>query len=165
MPSVHVVEARQQQTNRTLKATPMQDTRMLIACLITLCSSALALAALGRLAIPFGLIDHPNERKHHDGGIPLVGGLAIFIGVLAGALFYGNFQNFNWALLGSAGILVMLGSLDDRFDLSVHVRLLVQTSVILGMISPPGCISTRSEIFSATRPTWVGSASLSRWSR
>ena len=33
---------------------------------------------LKRLAIRFGLTDHPSDRKHHAGQIPLCGGIAIF---------------------------------------------------------------------------------------
>lgn len=121
---------------------------MLLACLVALCTSTLAVAVLGRLAVPLGLIDHPNERKHHDGSVPLVGGLAIFSGVLAGAFFYGNFPAFNWILLGSAAVLVLLGSMDDRFDLSVRVRLLVQTAVILAVIFSTGVyIHTLGHLF------------------
>ena len=37
------------------------------------------------ISVRFKLVDLPNNRKHHIGNIPLVGGLAMFIGVL---LFY-----------------------------------------------------------------------------
>ncbi|OOG66249.1 undecaprenyl-phosphate alpha-N-acetylglucosaminyl 1-phosphate transferase [Rhodanobacter sp. B04] len=116
----------------------MQDTRMLLACLVAACTSALAIAVLRRLAIPLGLVDHPNERKHHVGSVPLVGGLAIFMGVLAGALCYGRFHTFLNTLLSTAAVLALLGALDDRFDLSVRVRLLVQTIAILAVIASTG---------------------------
>ncbi|GGY27403.1 undecaprenyl-phosphate alpha-N-acetylglucosaminyl 1-phosphate transferase [Rhodanobacter panaciterrae] len=103
---------------------------------------------LRRFAPTLGLVDHPNERKHHVGSVPLVGGVAIFIGVLAGALSYGQFHTYINTLLGTAGMLVLLGALDDRFDLRVRIRVLVQTMVILIVIANTGVyIHTLGHIF------------------
>jgi UDP-GlcNAc:undecaprenyl-phosphate GlcNAc-1-phosphate transferase len=131
---------------------------MLLACLVALCSSAFAIVVLRRLAVPLGLVDHPNERKHHHGSVPLVGGLAIFIGVLAGAMFCGKLHAFGYTLLGTASVLAVVGALDDRFDLSVRVRLLVQTGVILTVIFSTGeYIHTLGHIFGYELTLgWVG---------
>jgi UDP-GlcNAc:undecaprenyl-phosphate GlcNAc-1-phosphate transferase len=72
------------------------------------------------------------------GHIPLVGGLAVFTGVLAGALWLGGFSRFVHALLATSAALALLGALDDRYDLSVRARLLVQTAAILTMIATTG---------------------------
>jgi UDP-GlcNAc:undecaprenyl-phosphate GlcNAc-1-phosphate transferase len=93
---------------------------------------------LARLAEPLGLVDRPNSRKLHLGNIPLVGGLSVFIGVLAGALWLGGFSPFVHVLLGTSAALALLGALDDRYDLSVRARLLVQTAAILVMIACTG---------------------------
>lgn len=126
----------------------MQGTGMVLACLIAASASAIAIFALRRFALPLGLVDHPSERKHHLGGVPLIGGVSMFIGLLAGSLFYNKFSLFGQVLIGTAGVLVMLGALDDRFDLSVRVRLLVQIVVILGVIASTGVyIHTLGHIF------------------
>lgn len=116
----------------------MRDTRMLIACLIAALTTAIAIAILRRFAEPLGLVDRPNERKHHVGHVPLIGGLAVYTGVLAGALWYGGLGHFGQILLGSSAVLALLGALDDRHDLSVRVRLLVQTITILTVIATTG---------------------------
>ncbi|WP_426702085.1 MraY family glycosyltransferase [Rhodanobacter sp. Col0626] len=136
----------------------MQDPRIILACLIAACASALAIAVLRGFAEPLGLVDHPSERKHHVGSVPLVGGLAIFIGVLAGAVTYGGFRPFSYILLASAGVLAILGALDDRFDLSVRARLLVQTIVILTVIGTTGVyIHTLGHIFGYQLELgWIG---------
>jgi len=126
----------------------MQETGMTLACLIAAVTSAIAITVLRRFAGPLGLVDHPNERKHHVGSVPLIGGVAIFIGVLAGALCYGQFHTYINTLLGTAGTLVLLGALDDRSDLSVRIRVLVQTMVILIVIANTGVyIHTLGHIF------------------
>ena len=116
----------------------MQDSRMIFDCLVATCTSAVAIVVLRRFAVLLGLVDRPDQRKLHDGDVPLVGGLAIFLGVLAGAVFYGQFQRFDTTLLETAAVLVLLGALDDRFDLSVRDRLLIQTIVILTVIARTG---------------------------
>ncbi len=84
------------------------------------------------------MIDRPNARKQHTGSVPLIGGLSIYIGLLAGAICYGHFSHFCWMLLGTAAVLAFLGALDDRNDLSVRSRLLVQTAAIFVMIATTG---------------------------
>ncbi|USD38662.1 UDP-N-acetylglucosamine--undecaprenyl-phosphate N-acetylglucosaminephosphotransferase [Ferrimonas sp. SCSIO 43195] len=84
-----------------------------------------------RLAKPIayrtGLVDKPNERKHHQGAIPLVGGISIFIGVMtAMKIFIPNSTLINLYLLSSA-IILLLGVLDDRNDLPVSYRMAVQS--------------------------------------
>ncbi|KRB34964.1 UDP-phosphate N-acetylglucosaminyl-1-phosphate transferase [Rhodanobacter sp. Root179] len=136
----------------------MQDTRMILACVATAITSLVAIIALRRFAGALGLVDHPNERKHHVGSVPLVGGLAIFIGVLVGACIWGRFQLFGQVLLGTSCVLVLLGALDDRSDLSVRTRLLVQTILILTVIGSTGVyIHSLGHIFGYELTLgWVG---------
>ncbi|UGB38533.1 MraY family glycosyltransferase [Frateuria soli] len=112
------------------------------------CVSALAIAILYRLAGTWGLVDRPNERKHHVGHIPLIGGLAAFVGVLAGAAVDGQTHLFTNVLLATAAVLAVVGALDDRFDLSVRARLLVQTGAVLTMVAVTGVhIHTLGHLF------------------
>jgi UDP-GlcNAc:undecaprenyl-phosphate GlcNAc-1-phosphate transferase len=126
----------------------MQYSRILIACLTAACVSALAIAILYRFAGSWGLVDRPDERKHHVGHIPLIGGLAAFIGVLAGAVVDGQAHLFTNVLLATAAVLALVGALDDRFDLSVRARLLVQTVAVLTMVAVTGVqIHTLGHLF------------------
>lgn len=131
---------------------------MILACLVAACTSAASIAVLRRLALPLGLVDHPDERKHHVGSVPLVGGLAIFFGVLVGTLCYGQFHTFVHTLLSTSAVLALLGALDDRSDLSVRIRLLIQTTAILAMIISTGVyIHTLGHIFGyRTELGWLG---------
>lgn len=116
----------------------MQYSRILFACLMAACMSALAIAILYRVAGAWGLVDKPNERKLHLGNIPLIGGLAAFVGLLAGAVIEGKIDLFTNMLLATAAVLALVGALDDRFDLSVRSRLLVQTLAVLTMVAVTG---------------------------
>jgi UDP-GlcNAc:undecaprenyl-phosphate/decaprenyl-phosphate GlcNAc-1-phosphate transferase len=136
----------------------MHEPRLVIDCLVAACTSALAIVVLRRFAISLGLVDHPDQRKQHIGDVPLVGGLAIFMGVAAGAAGHGQFQEFEMVLLGTAAVLVMLGALDDRFDLSVRDRLLIQTIVILTVVGSTGVyIHTLGTLFGhEVTLGWIG---------
>ena len=116
----------------------MLDVQILLGCLTTACVTAVAIIVLRRAAASLGLVDRPSERKLHTDDVPLVGGLAMLAGVLAGAFWYDWRDLFTLVLLGSAAVLTLLGGLDDRYDLSVRLRLLVQAGVILAVIASTG---------------------------
>jgi UDP-GlcNAc:undecaprenyl-phosphate GlcNAc-1-phosphate transferase len=99
--------------------------------------SALAVTALltpvtMRIARAVGAIDEPRERGLSDRPTPLLGGLAIFAGALVAGLIwlpsgYGSGQGQLWhgVLLG-AGVITLVGALDDRFELHPAVKLVGQ---------------------------------------
>ncbi|WP_426664066.1 undecaprenyl/decaprenyl-phosphate alpha-N-acetylglucosaminyl 1-phosphate transferase [Rhodanobacter aciditrophus] len=126
----------------------MQELRLILDGLVAAGTSAVVIVAMRRFAGVLGLVDRPDQRKRHLGEVPLVGGLAIFTGMIAGALCYGAFHRFEGILLETAAVLALLGALDDRFSLSVRDRLLTQTIVILTVISSTGVyIHTLGHIF------------------
>jgi len=126
----------------------MHELRLLLGVTVAACTSAAGILAMRRLALALGLVDRPDQRKQHLGEVPLVGGLAIFTGMLAGAACYGVFDGFERSLLGTAAVLALLGALDDRFGLSVRDRLLIQTIAILTVIASTGVyIHTLGHIF------------------
>lgn len=116
----------------------MLDTRTVLVCLFTAGTSVVALAVLARISVAIGLVDRPNARKHHVGEVPLVGGLSVLIGLLAGALWLHGLGIFGHTVLATAAVLALLGALDDRYDLSVRARLLVQTVAIAVVIGTTG---------------------------
>lgn len=86
-----------------------------------------------RVAVPLGLIDSPDARKHHVGDIPAVGGLAVYLSVFSGVILVGsNSTVYMPLLIGS--ILVLTGLLDDRFGLSARLRLPIQAFAAVLMI-------------------------------
>ncbi len=122
--------------------------RIALACVMAATSSTVAIALLQRYAQPLGLVDRPTDRKCHVGNIPLIGGLAALVGVLVGSAVYGGFGLFTNVLLGTACVLALVGALDDRFDLSVRGRLLVQTAAVLTMVASTGLyIHTLGHVF------------------
>ena len=75
-----------------------------------------------------GLVDRPDARKHHAGEIPLVGGIAIFAGFLSTNIQYGYYETSPEvrAVVLALALLLVVGVLDDRLDLSAAWKLLAQ---------------------------------------
>lgn len=96
--------------------------------------SIFTIKALLPLAPQIGLVDLPNERKKHDGAIPLIGGISIYTGVLiASTLFIEQSQLLNLYFISSA-LLVFIGTMDDIYDLSVAPRMIFQGLVAAIMV-------------------------------
>ncbi|PRD13025.1 UDP-N-acetylglucosamine--undecaprenyl-phosphate N-acetylglucosaminephosphotransferase [Pantoea coffeiphila] len=87
-----------------------------------------------KAAKKIGLVDRPNYRKRHQGVIPLVGGVSVFAGsCFAYAISDYYIPHFSLYLV-CAGCLVLVGALDDRFDISVKIRAVVQAGVAVVMM-------------------------------
>lgn len=86
------------------------------------------------LALRLGLIDTPDIRKQHQGNIPLIGGLAMLMGLLMGMLTLSiSLQNYRSFIAGST-LLVFVGMLDDFQELSAKSRFFAQIVAVLLMI-------------------------------
>lgn len=100
----------------------------------------LVIRGLHPVAHRLGLIDHPVERrKLHRHAVPLIGGVALFSGVLTATLLATQVTGLLsgppldglGAGLTGAVLLVIVGVLDDRFGLGFRVRLLAQLIAVL----------------------------------
>src|ERR1700704_4356170 len=103
-------------------------------------STALAFAVtavltltLRPLALRLRITDKPGGRKHHIGEIPLIGGIAMFIGILVAAMTAVPTTGL-WTLLVPAALLVVVGVIDDRYNVGVSARLAAQTCAGLRMM-------------------------------
>ncbi|MDP4163388.1 MAG: MraY family glycosyltransferase [Bacillota bacterium] len=87
-----------------------------------------------KFAVWFGAIDKPNERKVHQKIMPRLGGLAIFIGVIAGYLVGGLYdQKVNTISIGAI-LIILIGIFDDKYELSAKTKFagqLIVASLIL----------------------------------
>jgi UDP-GlcNAc:undecaprenyl-phosphate GlcNAc-1-phosphate transferase len=79
--------------------------------------------ATARFARAVGAVDEPRERGLSARATPLLGGLAILAGVLAGALLFLHIDHQVRAILAGAALITLVGALDDRFDLPPPVKL------------------------------------------
>jgi len=82
-----------------------------------------------------GLVDKPNyERKFHTGAVPLVGGISICISILC--FIYNNMTVLPYSSLYAFSIivLVVVGALDDKFDICFKWRMGIQAILAIVMM-------------------------------
>ncbi len=128
----------------------MQFSHLLVA-LIALAGTPLFLILLRPAAKQINLIDHPDQkRKHHNGSVPLTGGIAILLSLLLA--FSLNSITSNdlamsptfWPVIGLLlTFLVMTHAIDDILDLNATARLFVDGTLAL-------CICTWAMVKIAT---------------
>ena len=88
--------------------------------------TVIAIFALRPVALSLALVDRPGGRKTHHGEVPLVGGMAMFFGIVVGIGFLAPPLLIVGPLLAVFSLIVVIGTLDDRFTLSHWTRLFVQ---------------------------------------
>ena len=87
-----------------------------------------------KVAKKVGLVDKPNFRKRHQGLIPLVGGISVYAGICFTFGIVDYYIPHASLYLACAGVLVFIGALDDRFDISVKIRATIQAAVGIVMM-------------------------------
>ncbi len=104
-----------------------------------------------RFAFWVGAVDAPNHRKVHSRIMPRLGGLAIFIAFVAAYFVVSPAMDalksdVVFGLLVGGAIVVVIGALDDRFDLSPKLKLLgqilaasvvVYSGVVIDLVNVP----------------------------
>jgi UDP-GlcNAc:undecaprenyl-phosphate GlcNAc-1-phosphate transferase len=102
------------------------------------------------LAKKLKLVTDARKRKHpahvHKGIVPRAGGLPVFLAIILASLLFLNLDQHLRAILMGSGILVVVGLLDDRFDLNPYFRmatcllaagLVVGSGIGIGFINNP----------------------------
>ncbi|CDT39070.1 Undecaprenyl-phosphate N-acetylglucosaminyl 1-phosphate transferase [Vibrio coralliirubri] len=102
--------------------------------IIVFLSCLVSLRYLHPFAVRFNLVDSPNERKPHNGHVPLVGGLSTLLGIWLIQLLMPNLipSQESYTLLVS--FLVLIGLIDDKFDISAISRLVILSLVALWLV-------------------------------
>ncbi|NMO98153.1 glycosyltransferase family 4 protein [Paenibacillus lemnae] len=88
-----------------------------------------------KFAVKIGAVDVPDARKVHTRIMPRLGGLGIYLAFVIGLIVVLPFipeslsardANFMKAFLIGGSMIVLIGALDDRFQLSAKVKFLAQ---------------------------------------
>lgn len=96
--------------------------------------SFIATPIMRKIAIKVGAVDIPkDERRVHKKGIPYLGGVAIYLGVIITMLIYLPINNVtNLAVILGGTIIMISGLIDDFKDLSPKIKLIIQ--IVAGII-------------------------------
>lgn len=100
------------------------------AALISIFISFVATPLVIKFAWKYGLIDDPAKNKHpkviHKVKTPRGGGLAIYLSIVIASLILLPFDVHMAAIILAATILLIVGLLDDKYNLSPYLRLVAQ---------------------------------------
>ena len=103
---------------------------------IALCSTWWIFKKVLRIALLKGIVDNPDARKLQKVPVPVLGGIAVFFGIVvsmtATGLFYETGSLF--AILGVMSIMLYVGVMDDILSLSPSLRFLIEILVVLLLI-------------------------------
>jgi UDP-GlcNAc:undecaprenyl-phosphate GlcNAc-1-phosphate transferase len=82
-----------------------------------------------KVADRLGIIDDPNKNKHpkviHTYPTPRGGGIPIFLALIVGTVLFLPLDKHMIGILIGATILVVMGTLDDKYNLNPYLRLLL----------------------------------------
>ena len=94
-----------------------------------------------KIAIMKGLVDNPDARKLQRNPVPVMGGMAVFFGILIGlcgsqTLFSGTSFNSSDVFLLISAMLVMLyiGTIDDILNLTPTTRFVIEILIVAWLI-------------------------------
>ena len=95
--------------------------------------TALLITWIRPLAVRFALVDVPDARKHHEGVVPVCGGLAMLAAVIVSNLALGFDAAFSPLATLCIGAIAVTGFVDDRRQLAAMTRLMIQsvTAIVL----------------------------------
>ena len=103
---------------------------------VSLCSTWWIFKKVLRLARKKNILDNPNSRKLQRVPVPVLGGVAVFFGMVmafAAETFIFDASNM-FALLGVMTIMLLLGTMDDMFGLPPKFRFMVEILVVLLLV-------------------------------
>jgi len=122
---------------------------VLIIAAVTIAFSFAVYPLLIPCAVAVGLVDRPDNRKHHNGEIPLVGGLGVFLAFMCVGAWVFPVNQVTVSIALSSLLMVKVGLLDDRHDLSVKLRIVVQMLAASVLVFGGGVqIETLGNLFS-----------------
>jgi len=106
-----------------------------IASFIALIATFFVTFLVKKLAVKFNIVDFPNQRKIHKKVTPQAGGVAIFIGFALGLLYLQPEHEHLMEITLGACTIILIGLLDDRFDIRPIIKLSGQIIAATFLIS------------------------------
>lgn len=95
----------------------------------------LVLRLMAPVATRLNLLDHPKGRKDHSHPTPITGGIAMALAVtVAGLTTLTTVSRSFYGFIAAGLLLVIVGLLDDRYDLRWWIRVLAQVVAALIMV-------------------------------
>jgi len=125
----------------------------LLAFAIALFSSLMLTAPVRALALRVGMVDLPGPRKVHLQPIPLLGGLAMYGGIMLAILFAfdGPARAQSAGIVTGATLVAAVGFLDDKGWLHHQIKLFIAMPIAAGILLASGIHAQVFEVFASSR--------------
>lgn len=101
------------------------NSRYLFVFLVSLSASLIVTPIVRKIALRFGILDLPNERKIHTQSIPLWGGLAVYLCYAFSLFLTFYYTNPLKSIVFGGLIVLLLGLIDDVKPVPATIKLLV----------------------------------------
>lgn len=110
--------------------------RMLILFAIAFIATLCVYSPILKIAKSKNIVDNPEARKLQKEPVPVMGGIAVFFGVVVGLCFYKTMISYTslFPVLGAMIVMLYLGFIDDMISLKPLVRVLVEVLAALLLI-------------------------------
>ncbi len=108
--------------------------QVIFAFIIAWVAALLLVPMVRRVALKLGLVDRPGGRKIHKRPVPRVGGIALFLSGLIGALPFLFESRETMGILAAGTFVFLIGLLDDMMDLPPRVKLAGQIVACLILV-------------------------------
>ena len=98
---------------------------------------------LVKIALLKNIVDNPDARKLQRTPVPVLGGVAVFFGIVIGIGSVESAVNSSGLLIVIMAMMAMLytGTMDDILNLSPALRFLIEILVVLLLIHAGGYLS------------------------
>ncbi len=96
--------------------------------------AAFSIYILHPVAIKLSFVDRPSERKLHEGDVPLIGGISIFIPIMFVLFLFPNLIPNSEVYTLCSALFLLIGFIDDKLDLSVRLRMVLIIAISVWMI-------------------------------
>ncbi|MDP1769142.1 MAG: MraY family glycosyltransferase [Nitrospirota bacterium] len=93
------------------------------------------------LSHQWGLVDQPSDRKIHVYPTPRLGGVAVYLGFLGSVLLNSILPDWMIATLVAGSLLLIVGVIDDVWELPASVKLIAQL-IAAGIVIATGKVLT-----------------------
>ena len=114
---------------------------------------------LVKIALLKNIVDNPDARKLQRTPVPVLGGVAVFFGIVIGIGSVESAVNSSGLLIVIMAMMAMLctGTMDDILNLSPALRFLIEILVVLLLIHAGGyCIDDFHGLWGIGRiPRWI----------
>lgn len=108
---------------------------------VSLCATWWIFKKVLNIAILKNIVDNPDERKIQRVPVPVLGGVAVFFGMLVAFAIAATIYDVSnlFAIICVIMIMLYIGTIDDVIDLSPWIRFIIEIIVVLMLIFCDGC--------------------------